>query len=190
MSAPIATVEPDVVRAGDRVRWIRSVADYPATDGWTLRYYLVKAGTHITFAAVPSGADYAVDVAPATSAVWAPGLYTWTGRLEMGTTDARTVNTGTVRVLANLAAQTGGYDERSHARQALEAIQAMILRRASKEQSEFSINGRALKYLAPTELIALESHYMVMVQREEQGEAIAKGLNIGRNRLLTRFGRG
>ena len=68
MSAPIAEVVPAKFTAGDTQKFKQSFADYPASDGWTLTYTLVKTGTYITFDASASGDEYLVNVAKATTA--------------------------------------------------------------------------------------------------------------------------
>ena len=75
MSHPIPSAVPSSVRAGDTVTWRRSLADYPASDGWTLSYVLLSPAAQITIAATADGSAHLVSVAPATSAAWAAATY-------------------------------------------------------------------------------------------------------------------
>ena len=46
MATDIASKEPTQIRAGDTIKWKRSVDDYKASDGWTLKYaFRGSAGT-------------------------------------------------------------------------------------------------------------------------------------------------
>ena len=38
MATDIASKEPTQIRAGDTIEWKRSIDDYKASDGWTLKY--------------------------------------------------------------------------------------------------------------------------------------------------------
>ena len=38
MAADIPTKEPLTIRAGDTIEWTKSIDDYKASDGWTLKY--------------------------------------------------------------------------------------------------------------------------------------------------------
>ena len=38
MASDIASKEPAKIRAGDTIEWKRSIDDYKASDGWTLKY--------------------------------------------------------------------------------------------------------------------------------------------------------
>ena len=49
MSAPIPYTEPARIVAGDTAKWIKTLADYSAADGWVLSYTLVTAANRYTF---------------------------------------------------------------------------------------------------------------------------------------------
>lgn len=178
--------EPATVVAGDTVRWRKCLPQYPTADGWTLKYRLINAQNHYDIVAFSAGDhEYEIDVLASTTAAWAPGTYAWQAYVDNGS-DRFTVGQGTLRVLPNLAGQTAGYDARSHARRALEAIEAVLERRASEAHLEYEIAGRRLRFIPVAELLALRDRYRMEVRAEEDAERAAAGL-APRNKIRVRF---
>lgn len=174
--ATVPTIEPTTIRAGDLVSWSKSLADYPANDGWTLVYTLINGSTKLTINASASGADHLVSVAAVTSAAYTAGSYSWMARVTKGA-EIYTVDTGSMQILPNLAALTT-FDGRSHAKVMVEAIEAAIQGRASSVQLRMAINNRSIEYLSPTELIKWLSFYRAEVAKEAQAETIRRtGVN-------------
>src|SRR3990167_1080353 len=97
--ATIPTTEPAEVRAGDTVEWTKSLGDYPASDGWTLKYAM-RGPMVIDITATASGSSYAVSVAKTVSALWIAGLYYWQAYVEKGS-DRHTVGTGRITIAPN-----------------------------------------------------------------------------------------
>lgn len=188
MSIEIPTIEPSSVRAGDTVTWLKSLADYPATSGWTLYYRFINSTAKIDITATASGADHLVSVAKATSAAWTSGDYTYVAWVTNGTERA-TVAEGRVTVLPDLAAVTNvGYDNRTQAKKMLEAIDAALLSLSSGERLavvEAEITGRRFKYDF-TGLMKLRNLYAAQVRAEENAERASLGLG-SRNKLNVRF---
>lgn len=160
-----ATAEPQTIIAGDTAQWEISVADYPATDGWTLVYTLINKTSKITFNATAQGADYLVNLLPSTTAGYGAGAYSFQAAVEK--TGARhTVRTGDITIKPSFAGQTT-YDARSHARKVLDAIEAVIENRATKDQAEYAIGDRSLKRIPHADLYKLRSQYKALVAQEE-----------------------
>lgn len=185
----IPTREPETVVAGDTWRWKRTdlVTDYPASAGWALSYVLLNASAKITITASADGDEFRVDEAAADTASHAAGVYAWEASVTNGA-DRFRVGTGTLEVEADFAAATT-LDTRTHARKVLDAIEAVIERRASKDQQEYTVDGRSLKRTPVGDLLVLRDRYKREVEREEQAERLAKGLGTGRM-VVTRFGGG
>lgn len=178
-------VEPDKVAAGDTVEWYRDLADYPASEGWTLSYSLVKSGTKIDITAGADGDAHLVSVAAGTTSGWAAGDYRWQAYAASGST-RHVVGTGRITILPDYASQTAGLDDRSHAEKTLEALKATIEGKASSDQLEIQIRGRRIARMAPSELITWVNYYDNQVARERQAEKAGRGLASGR-RIQTRF---
>ncbi|MDJ0685391.1 MAG: hypothetical protein QNJ84_11870 [Alphaproteobacteria bacterium] len=178
--ADVSKHEPDRVVAGDTWRWRRDdlAAEYPATDGWALTYILLNETGKITFTASADGDGFLVDEAAADTVERLAGTYRWEAAVSRDG-DRFRVGTGTIEVQPNFsAAET--LDTRSHARKVLAAIEAVIERRATKDQEEYTIEGRSLKRTPIAELIALRDRYRREVISEKQNERTARGLGSGR----------
>lgn len=178
----VPETEPRAIRAGDTLVFRRSFEHYPAPT-WTLTYTLVNGSARYTFAATADGADHLVSVAMATTAQWAAGAYDWVATVTDGTSRFE-VSRGRITVRPDIGEAV---DLRSHARKALDAIEAVLESRASKDQESFEIAGRKLTRTPVAELIRLRSYYQAEVSREAAAERIRKGLG-GPRRIGVRLG--
>jgi len=168
--------EPAWFNSGDTLQFTKQLADFPASDGWTLTYYLASSGAPITFDAVTDadGVSYDVTVTAATTATFTPGVYKWTAVVRKGAGGAAqrfTVDQGDLRICSNPA----GTGALSHARKVLAAIEAVIENRATKDQEEYSIGGRMLKRSPLGELVKFRRQYAAEVRREERADQVARG---------------
>ena len=60
MAAETPTKEPETVRAGDTIKWKKSVSDYAASDGWTLKYSLRGQSTAIDLTSTADGDEHPI----------------------------------------------------------------------------------------------------------------------------------
>ncbi len=176
--------------AGDTWDWSLAVDGYPATDGWTLKYYLTPriAGTQIvlTAATASDGLGYRVQVSPATSAGYAPGMYEWRARVEKAGAEV-TVAQFSLVIQAKVAGLTAS-DNRSHARKVLDAIEALIETKGTADVIEYSIGSRSIKKMTTAELLPWRDKYRWEVADERARDRIAD--NLGNPRLAgVRFNR-
>lgn len=183
----ISTAIPTSFVRGDTVAWRVELADYPADDGWVLSYVLVKDGEHETVTASADGSAHLVEIAAATSALYAAGLYAWQAYVTKAAV-RYTLGSGQLEVCINFADQTSGYDARTTNRKILEALEATLERRASKIQSSHSIDtpdgGRQISMLSHAELIAAIDRYRSLVRQEER---VANSETGSRGRIHARF---
>lgn len=189
MAFVIPEIEPVRIYAGDRIQWKRTnLDDFPATS-WTLTYYLRSsaAGGQIDIAATAVGADFSVDIADTTSASYIPGVYYWSAFVSTAG-DRKLVGQGRLEILTNPSDVTGPVDGRSHARRALDAIEAVIERRASSDQQRyvFQAVGRSVDKVPIADLLKFRSYYAGLVRSEEDAEKIGRGEATGRN-VFIRF---
>ena len=174
------TQEPAQFRAGESVTWTKSLSDYSASDGWTLKYSLSgSAGSIASKAATGSGNTFTMTYTTAETAALGKGTYKLFGWVESGTTKI-VVSTTTVTVLENLftAATT---DQRSDNQIILDAIIAVIKGRATKQHTEIAIAGRNIMLLSLEELHAAQKKYELEVREEKERERIANGGTRRRN---------
>lgn len=171
--------EPAQFIAGDRITWKRTDlgADY-APASYSLKYSarLENSGaTEIEITASESGSDYIVEVGQSTSASYKAGVYHWQAYITR-TSDAEriTIDSGTWEIKPNR--DTTASDPRSHAKIVLEAIEKVIEGRATKDQENYSIQGRSLSRTPIPDLLALRSFYKAEVVRDQRAERLKNNL--------------
>lgn len=184
MAATIPTTEPLTARAGDTWQWRREdlSADYPAS-AWTLKYYFRNAASFFDVTAAADGDEFAVTVAKASTAAYTVGSYDWIAVVESAT-ERFEKDSGRIEVLPNLAT-AAAYDVRGFARKMVDAIEAVLLSRATADQLdlvETQLGDRGLKRDRAS-LIELRSKFASEARREE---ATQNGES--KNRILVRFG--
>jgi len=188
MAIEIPDTEPARVRAGDTVTWRKSLALYPATSGWTLYYRLINSTAKFDITATADGSSHLVSVPITTTDDWTAGDYTLLSWVSNGS-ERVSLPTTRITVLPNMAAVTAaGYDDRSHARKMLDAIEAALLSYSSGERLgvvQAELEGRKLGYDF-TGLMKLRNLYATQVRMEEDSERLAAGLR-PRNKINVRL---
>lgn len=179
------TTEPTSVVAGDTLTWKRTLADYPAGT-WTLKYRLINAAGKIDITATADGTDHLVSVAPATSAAYTAGDYTWTAWVEK-TGSRVTVGSGTIIVKPDIAA-LNALDARTDAARIVDQLMAAYqsYTTSNGHVAEYEIAGRRMKYRSAAEILEQLNFWEARVIAEKKAERIAAGLGAG-NRILVRF---
>lgn len=167
----IATYEPDRLTIGDLWTWKKSFSGYPASEGWALTYYFSNAATAFNFDAIASNDDYLVSVTSPEGV--AAGKFTWRAFVSLDG-DRIQVGQGTAEIFTNPIDATSG-DFRSHAAKVVEAIEAVIENRATKDQENYSIEGRSLSRTPVADLLVLRDRYRLELQQEKMRENFAKG---------------
>ena len=194
--------EPLEIIAGDTASWVRrSVIAYSVNDdgtpeeteikasaGWTLKYVAVgKLGViSITASADTECADdFLFTAAAATTAAYVAGDYQWQ-LVATKTTTRHTIAVGRVTLIDNIAGRSALYDNRSHAKKVLDAIEAVLEGRASRQDQAYTIAGRSLQLTPISDLLKLRTLY----KREYEGELAVVSMKSGRGskrKILTRF---
>lgn len=149
---------------------------------WTCTLHL-RGPSQIDLAAVPDGTTHKFAAAPAVTSDWEPGVYWWAIRATNGT-DVVEIERGDITVLPDLAAVTTLYDGRSENEIALEAIDAVLGKRASQDQQRYVINNRELWRTPIADLLKLRSYYNTRVRRERLR---AKGASVMGRNIPVRF---
>ncbi|MGH7605422.1 MAG: hypothetical protein ACRENK_15680 [Gemmatimonadaceae bacterium] len=180
--------EPDTIRAGDTWQWRREdlANNYPAPT-WTLSYVFKNATKGFGFDAGADGAFFSVDLPASETEGMPAGSYRWAAQVRNGD-ERHTVGIGTTEVLADVFTDPdAAADLRSHNRIVLDAIRAVIEKRATRDQERYSISGRELWRTPIADLRALRAEYEALVAADEDGEKPV-GSRRGRNAYV-RFGR-
>ncbi|AWM87366.1 hypothetical protein [Microvirga sp. 17 mud 1-3] len=158
-----------------------SAPEYPAPD-WALALYL-RGPNPINLNSTPDGTAHTFAAAAAATAEWAAGDYWYSLRATNGT-DTVELETGTIRVLPDLVAAGAGYDGRSQAQIALDAIEAVLAKRATIDQERYRINNRELYRTSISDLLKLRAFYAAQVKREN---GIKSGRSTFGRQIAVRF---
>jgi hypothetical protein len=174
-----ATCPPDRFSSGTTVTYRRSLSDYPADDGWVLTLYLAGKDA-LGKVAATDGADHVLTLTAADTGGLPAGIYSWVERVAKGGV-VYDVGSGTVTVTANIAGAAMG-SLQSWEEKALDALRAKLASRATSDQEEIQIDGRAIKRIPIQEIAKL------IAQLEQRIKMKRPGAKFGRTVLL-RFGR-
>ena len=175
MAAEIPKIEPTEITAGDTLKFTISLSDYLPADGWTLSYALVNKDNQIDITGSDNGdGSHLISVAKATTKGWVAGTYDWQAYVDNGT-ERYKVREGQLEILADFASQSN-YDARSHVKKVLDAVEAVLEGRASKDQESYTINGRSLSRTSIPDLMKLRDRYRAEYENEIRAERIARGL--------------
>lgn len=179
---------PSKIYAGMSLIFTAELLQFKASLGWVLKVIFTGTSESFSVTATASGDSYVVSVAPDETKDYAAGQYRWKAIVEKtgDTPEKHLVGTGWATILAN-PVTTEGADMRTHARKMLDAIEATLEGRATKEQTEITINGRSLKLLPPSELIAVRNYYRSEVKREEDEEKMLRGERVVSKNVLAEF---
>lgn len=175
MAHQVPTSEPDTITAGDLITWKISHGDYPAGDGWALSYALTSATALISITSSASGDDHLISVAAATSAAWVAGTYAIQGYATNGSA-RHLVYKGDIKILPDLAAASGGLDNRSHVKKTLDLLEAAMESLATGTMTSTSILGTTYtRKNMVSELIPAIEKYKVFYRQEQDAERIQQG---------------
>lgn len=175
---------PDSITAGTTLSFTVALTAYPPPD-WSLSLLLRGPQAH-DLTSTQDGTLHAFGVSAVDSAGWPPGAYWYSLRATDGA-EVHEVETGTLNVAADLAAVSTDYDGRSHAEKVLEAIEAVIEGRATKDQDSYRINNRELRRTPISQLLKLRDVYRQEVRR---ARAAKRGRDTLGRQVLARFGHG
>jgi hypothetical protein len=194
--------EPSELIIGDTITWIRrsvqaisendngtvETIDIKASEGWALKFTAVGPDgiAAINAAADPDNADdFKFTANATTTAAYKEGDYQWQITATKSP-DRYTIATGIITFKDNIAVRSALYDNRSHAKKVLDAIEAVIEGRASQDQMGYTIAGRSLSRTPLPDLLKLRATYKTEYDNELATANIAAGLGTGR-KVYTRF---
>lgn len=159
---------PSSIGAGLSFKASAVLPDYAAPT-WALSAVIRGPGV-INLPATGSGTEFTFAVPAATTAGWVPGVY-WASLRVTDGVDVHEIAVRQLTVLPDLAAAGEGYDGRSQNELALEAINAVLAKRATIDQQRYTINNRELWRTPMADLLKLRSFYTTAVRRERRRAA-------------------
>lgn len=170
MGFKVPTQVPYFLISGDTWEWERDLSEYPASEGYTLKYNLNRkssAGSLIQISSVPDGDTHHVTVDSNDTGAYTTGKYQYVEYVESGTgedVEKRTVHIGETEILANPTTST---DIRTVNQKILDAIDAMVLGKATKDQKSYTIKNRTLERYSIEELMPLRSYYATLAEKDK-----------------------
>lgn len=158
----MARTLPNTLTAGLSFKQVFNLTAYPAPD-WALALYLRGPNTiDLTGNAVVRSHELRVLAVDTTK--WEPGRY-WYSLRASKDFEVIEIETGELQILPNLQDQSDGYDGRNHQERVLEAIEAVLERRATLDQERYRINNRELYRTPIPELLKLRDRYKAELTR-------------------------
>lgn len=168
---------PSRLVAGDTLRFEAALSDYPADSGWTMTVIIITENARYTLNSTASGSNHLVDVAATATVKWRPATYRYTAFVERAG-ERYTVDQGIIEVAPDFVT-TSSTDLRNHVEKVLAAIEATLEKKASRDQMEISFQGRQLKHLQPSELLAWRDKYRAELVSLRKQAAIEQGQTHG-----------
>lgn len=168
--------EPEQIAVGETLEWRKVLPDFLPADGWTLTYYVRGAGKGFDQAATADGAGYRVTVDKSVTAQMSPGKYYFEARVSNSAAEHEVARGEMLAVLSIKGMSvTATLDDRSQAQQILDAIDAMMLGKATLDQQSYQIGNRQLARIPIPDLLKLKTHYAQVVSRERRAARLQAG---------------
>jgi hypothetical protein len=174
LAPTIPTTEPTTLAANASAVWHRSSADYPATDGWTLRYYF-RGVAKFDIAAVADGAGYVATIAPADTADCDAGTYRWSSFFEKGagvSLQRWPDRTGVLELTADFSATANG-EEQPLAEQMVAAIETRLGKRVGADIESYGLAGQTAMKIPFAELMRELGLWKARLWRVQNPRAMA-----------------
>jgi len=164
MPAHVLTELPRRITIGDTITWDETLTDFPASASWIVSYNFTAKNGRFGSAHVAVGDIHRISIVTTNLE---EGHYPYTKKVGDGT-DTFTLESGFIDIDPDLSADTAGVDRRSFAEIALENIEALLQGKATRDQTSYSLNGRALSRYSIDELNDWRATLRVEVRDERQ----------------------
>lgn len=185
MAAPIPTTEPESFTAGDSVTWLKSLSDFPPSEGWTV-VYCFRGNKLSSYNATGATSGILHEVVIPSDANLLPGVYDVNG-FAVKENQRVKFFTGKIQVFPDPFLQKAGEDTRTQNKRTLDNINAVIEGRATQEVLSSMIGDTRMDKIPYKDLAELRDFYMVAVRNEEIKLLQKLGKPSGRT-IFTHFG--
>lgn len=125
----------------------------------------------IDVVSTPEGETHKLRAPASTTSGWLPGQYWYSARVSNEDGDVFEVENGEVTIDPDIAAATEDFDGSTHARRVLSAIEAVLEKRATRDQERYSINNRELWRTPIADLLVLRDRYRAQVRMERKAKS-------------------
>lgn len=166
--------------SGATESWTECHRSYPS-DEWTLSLHLRGSAALDVDATAKEDKTYAIELTAASGDPLTPlpvGTFYWQTKVTniADSTIKKFIDSGSIQVLADLsnpALET--FDGRSKAQIMVEAIDAVMTKKATRDQQSFTIGQRTLQRMTPEALIHWRQYYAAIVSAERTQKRIEEG---------------
>ncbi|WP_199222228.1 hypothetical protein [Limnohabitans sp. MMS-10A-192] len=162
MKATVTGIFPASTSAGLTFDRPATLTAYPAPD-WQLEAVL-RGPAQIDLAAEAVANGHRFLVPASETAGWEPGDYWYSVRATSEGTVVE-VEAGQITIKPDLAQLDAGHDGRAHVQRVLDAIEAVLEKRATIDQEKYSINNRELWRTPIPDLLILRDRYRSELRR-------------------------
>lgn len=174
MAADIPTLEPREFKAGDTVKWTKSLDDYLASESWALTYY-IRGPASLDVSATVDDDDFAVTISSASTSSLPKGIYRMEGKVSKAG-EVFTVFNGQLEVFPNYTSTAdvqAGYDPRSFNRRVRDALREMVEGIAKHPEISYTLFGeRSVELIPKDQLLSMLSEFENRVITEEHQEEV------------------
>ena len=168
------TALPESFPAGTTIIYRKTLSDYPAGDGWTLKLHLAGASVK-TFEAEADGNDFVVTLAAsATSSPFLAGLYQWTERVSLSGA-VYEIDSGIVTVLPDLSTAAAG-DYQVWLERTIVVLTAHIEGRMTAGNESYMIAGRSVVKIPIKEAVDLLSTFESRLARLKNPSRVTRSV--------------
>lgn len=157
--------------AGDSLNFLTTVKDYPASDGWVLKFRLAPrtaGNSAIDLTAVAESADFRTTAAASTTAAWSPDSYSWTSWVEKSG-EVYTVASGQIVVKQNPRTAPAGFDGRTGAAKALDDARTALYA-FNPTRKRYKIGEREMEFNSTAEIL---KHITFLEQQVAKEDVLA-----------------
>ena len=162
---------------------LRIPLGYSLYSGDSCMFYAFNSNGAFNVSGTVEGSAAVFNILAADTSSENPGRYQYAVRVSHNSYGL-TVASGEFVLMADPTA--GAQDSRTHARRVLDAIEAVIEGRATKDQMSVSVAGYSISRMTVSELFELRDRYRQEVVQEKYADDVAHGLESG-NTVRVRF---
>lgn len=165
--------------SGATESWTECHRLYPS-DEWTLTLHLRGGSSLDVTATANEDKTYAIDLVAINndSDPLPVGAYYWQTKVTNIADNAikKFIDNGTIQVLADLSdPDLETFDGRTKAQVMVDAIDAMLAKKATRDQQSFTIGQRTLQRMTPEQLLKWRQYYADIVKAETMKKRVANG---------------
>lgn len=179
---------PSSITAGDSFSWRFERSGYSPADSWTSSALLLNATNSYEVTGVADGDGFDFEVLSPESVLWAPGQYSAFEIYTLSPDNRLSIELSSLTVEPNPT--SGPYDTRSLARQMLDAIDAILLGRATGDDLDLVRAQARSRHVErdATLLQSMRTYWKNQVDAEKQVDRIRAGKGAG-NKIVIQFPR-